>query len=72
MQRRLKIVLQTGRLNLTKFLSNKRSTLEKVPDEDKEEIKSQRILDQTWDAKNDKLLFTKPKLLYTGQQLTQT
>ena len=67
----VKTVLQTGGFNLTKFLSNRPAALENLLKEDKAEMKAQRILGQTWDPKTDKLMFAKPKLLYTGQQMTQ-
>ncbi|XP_075264655.1 uncharacterized protein LOC142356739 [Convolutriloba macropyga] len=67
----IKTVLHTGGFKLTKFLSNKPAALEKLLEEDKAELKAQRILGQTWDPKTDKLMFAKPKLLYTGQQMTQ-
>ena len=67
----IKTVLHTGGFNLTKCLSNGPATLEKLLEEDKAEMKAQRILGQTWDPETDKLMFAKPKLLYTGQQMTQ-
>ena len=67
----IKTVLQTGGFNLTKFLSNRPAALENLLEEDKAEMKAQRILGQTWDPKTDKLMFAKPKFLYTGQQMTQ-
>ena len=71
----IKTVLQTGGFklfyNLTKFLSNKPAAIENLLEEDKAEMKAQRILGQTWDPKTDKLMFAKPKLLYTGQQMPQ-
>ena len=67
----IKAVLHTGGFNLTKFLSNRPAALENMLEEDKAEMKAQRILDQTWDPKTDKLMFAKPKVHYTGQQTTQ-
>ena len=67
----IKTVLHTGGFNLTKFLSNRPAALENLLEEDKAELKAQRILGQTWDPKTDKLMFAKPKFLYTGQQMTQ-
>ena len=67
----IKTVLHTGIFNLKKFLSNRPAALDNLLEEDKVEMKAQRILGQTWDPKTDKLLFAKPKLLYTGQQMTQ-
>ena len=63
----IKTVLHTGGFNLTKFLSNRPAALENLLKEDKAEMKAQRILGQTWDPKTDKLMFAKPKLLYTGK-----
>ena len=67
----IKTVLHTGGFNLTKFLSNRPAALENLLEADKAEMKAQRILGQTWDPKTDKLMFAKPKFLYTGQQMTQ-
>ncbi|XP_075264069.1 uncharacterized protein LOC142355955 [Convolutriloba macropyga] len=67
----IKTVLHTGGFNLTKFLSNRPAALDNLLEEDKAEMKAQRILGQTGDPKTDKLMFAKPKLLYTGQQMTQ-
>ena len=67
----IKTVLHTGEFNLTKFFSNRPAALENIQGEDKAEMKAQRILGQTWDPKTDKLMFAKPKLLYTGQQIIQ-
>ena len=67
----IKTVLHTGGFNLTKFLSNKPAALENLLEEDKAEMKTQRILGLTRDPKTDKLMFAKPKLLYTWQQMTQ-
>ena len=64
----IKTVLHTGGFNLRKFMSNKPAALENLLEEDKAEVKAQRILGQTWDPKTDKLMFAKPKFLYTGQQ----
>ena len=66
----IKTVLHTGGFNLTKFLSNRPAALENLLEEDKAEMKAQRILGQMWDPRTDKL-FAKPKFLYTGQQMTQ-
>ena len=66
----IKTALHTG-FNLTKFLSNRPAALDNLLEEDKAEMKAQRILGQTWDPKTDKLMFAKPKPLYTGQQMTQ-
>ena len=67
----IKTVLHTGGFNLTKFLINKPAALENLMEEDKAEMKAQRILGQPWNPKTDKLMFAKPKFLYTGQQMTQ-
>ncbi|XP_075252050.1 uncharacterized protein LOC142344347 [Convolutriloba macropyga] len=67
----IKTALHTGGFNLTKFLSSKPAALENLLEEDKAEMKAQRILGQTWDPMTDKIMFAKPKLLYTGQQITQ-
>ena len=67
----IRTVLHTGGFNLTKFLSNRPAALDNLLEEDKAKRKSRRILDQTWDPRTDKLMFAKPKLLYTGQQMTQ-
>ncbi|XP_075265942.1 uncharacterized protein LOC142358427 [Convolutriloba macropyga] len=67
----IKPFFYTGGFNLTKFLCNKSAALQNLLEEDKAEIKAQRILGQTWDPKTDKLMFAKPKLIYTGQQMTQ-
>ena len=67
----IKTDLHKGGLNLTKFLSNRPAALENLLEDDKAEMKAQRILGQTWDPKTDKLVFAKPKLLYKGQQMTQ-
>ena len=58
----IKTVLQAGGFNLTKFLNNKPTALENL----QAEIKTQRILGQTWDPKTDHLMFAKPKFLYAG------
>ena len=47
----IKTVLHTGGFNLTKFLSNRPAALENLLEEDKAEMKAQRILGQTWDPK---------------------
>ena len=60
----IKTVLHAGGFNLTKFLSNRPAALDNLMEEDKAEVKAQRILGQTWDRKTD-------KLMYTGQQMTQ-
>ena len=67
----IKTVLHTGGFNLTMLLSDKPAALENLLEEDKAEMKAQRILGQTWDPKTDKLMFAKPKLLYKRQQMTQ-
>ena len=55
----IKTVLQTGGFNLTKFLSKKPTALENLLEEEKDKIKTQRILGQTWDPKTDSLIFAK-------------
>ena len=67
----IKALLYTGGFNLTKFLSNRPAALKNILQEDKAEMKAQRILGQTWDPKTDKLMFAKPHVLNTGQQMTQ-
>ena len=66
----IKTVLHRG-FNLTQFLSNRPAALDNLLEEDKAEMKVQRILGHTWDPKTDKLMFAKLKRLYTGQQMTQ-
>ena len=67
----MKTVLHSGGINLKKFLSDKPAAIESLLEEDNAKLKAQRILGQTWDPMIDTLMFAKPKLLYTGQQLTQ-
>ena len=61
-------VLQIGECNLTKFMRNKPTTLENLLENDKTEMKTRK---NPWDFKIDMLMFAKPKLLFTIQQLTQ-
>ena len=56
----IEIVLHTGGFNLKKFLSNRPAALDNLLEEDKAEMKAQRILGQTWDPKTDNLMFAKP------------
>ena len=67
----IKPVLQTEKFNLPKFPMNKQTTLENLLAKQRTELQTQTIAGQTWDSKTDKLIFAKPTLLYTGQQLTQ-
>ena len=67
----IKTVLHTGGFNLTKFLSNSAAALDNLLEEDNAEMKAQRILGQTLDPKTERLMFAKPKLCYTGKQMTQ-
>ena len=52
----IKTVLHTGGFNLTKFLSNRPAALDNLLEEDKAEMKAQRILGQKWDPKTDKFM----------------
>ena len=62
-----KIVLQTGGITLTKFLINKPTALQNLLEEDKANMKTRRILGQTWDPTTDKLMLVQPKFPYTAQ-----
>ena len=67
----IKTVLHAGGFNLTEFLSNKPVAIVNLLEEERAEMKAQRIFGQTWDTKTDKLMFAKPNTLYTGQKPTE-